>query len=62
MRLVCDARLWCVSRYEELLRQQYEERRISSRRSLSTQEILKGPEQALKILFRDSNMNADDIM
>ena len=33
-----------------------------SRRSLSTQEILEGPEQALRcILFRDSNMNADDI-
>lgn len=37
--------------------------KVSSRRSLSTQEILMGPEQALRCdLFRDSNMNADDIM
>lgn len=32
-----------------------------SRRSLSTREILMGPEQELKFLFRDSNMNAVDI-
>lgn len=29
---------------------------------MSTQEILMGPEQELKVLFRDSNMNAYDIM
>jgi hypothetical protein len=28
---------------------------------MSTHEILKGPEQALNVLFRDSNMNACDI-
>ena len=35
---------------------------IFSRRSLSTQEALVGPEQVLKgFLFRDSNTNAHDI-
>lgn len=32
-----------------------------SRRSLSAQEVLMGPEPALKYQFRDSNRDADDI-
>lgn len=35
---------------------------LFSRRSLSAQEIRMGPEQELRVLFRDSKMNADDIM